>query len=198
MKIKFKPKDIIVPTVVLFAIASVCTAILAFTNSVTYEKIKQSNEKTKIETRIAVCPFADSFSDDKTAAVDGVEYVYNEALDENGNTVGYVFTSSDKGYGGTVSVMVGFGTNGKVTGVQTIELSETAGLGMNAKKAEFRDQYKDKIGPFKVNKDSSKNDGGYDEIDALTGATITSRAVTNAVNKTVEVFKTVTGGDINV
>lgn len=197
MKKKFNVKDILIPTVALFLIASVCTAILAFTNSITYAKIQDNNEKTKNETRSAVFPDALSFSDDMTVKVDGEDVAYNEAYSQSGDVIGYVFTASDKGYGGTVTVMTGIDVNGNVNGVETIELSETAGLGMNAKKASFRDQYKEKTGPFLVNKDSQKNDGTYEEINALTGATITSRAVTSAVNKTVAAYNAVAGGESN-
>lgn len=197
MKKKFTVKDIFIPTIALFLIAAVCTAILAFTNSVTYGKIEENNEKTKNETKAQVFPDADKFSEDKTVSVDGVDYVYNEAFSDTGEVLGYVFTASDKGYGGAVTVMTGIDKNSNVTGVQTIELNETAGLGMNAKKASFRDGYKNKTGPFIVSKDSQKNDGTYEEIAAITGATITSRAVTSAVNKTVAAFNAVKGGQSN-
>lgn len=197
MKKKFSLKEVLVPTVALFLIASICTAILAYTNSITLTKIKENEEKTKIETRLLVCPDAKSFGEDKSVNIDGVDYFYNEALSESGDVVGYAITTFDKGYGGTVSVMVGTDKDGKITGVQTLELSETAGLGMNAKKEDFRNQYKDKSGPFIVNKDNANKEEGKDEIQALTGATITSRAVTNAVNKAVKIYKTVTGGDNN-
>ena len=197
MKKKFNAKDVLIPTIALFLIASVCTAILAFTNSITYAKIQENNEKTKNETRSAVFPDALSFSEDKTVSADSEEIVYNEAYSGYGDVIGYVFTASDKGYGGTVTVMTGIDADGNLSGVETIELSETAGLGMNAKKASFRDQFKEKTGPFIVSKDSQKNDGTFEEINALTGATITSRAVTSAVNKTVAAYKALTGGGNN-
>lgn len=197
MKKKFNLKDILIPTVALFLIASACTAVLAFTNSITYAKIIENNEKTKNETRSAVFPDALKFSEDMSVIVDGDELIYNEAYSKDGDIIGYVFTASDKGYGGTVTVMTGIDANGNINGVETIELSETAGLGMNAKKASFREQFKEKTGPFIVNKDSQKNDGTYEEINALTGATITSRAVTRAVNKTVSAYNAVTGGGNN-
>lgn len=194
---KFSPRDVLVPTVALFLIASVCTAILAFTNSVTKDKIEANARETEMNSRMLVCPDASTFSDDKTVSVDGTEHSYNEALDSDGNVIGYVFTSESKGYGGAVVVMTGFNTNGEVTGVETLELSETAGLGMNAKKESFRDQYKEKVGLFVVNKDNNTSTADRNEIQALTGATITSRAVTNAVNSAVEMYNEVAGGGNN-
>ena len=193
MKKKFNIKDILFPTIALFLIAGVCTFILALTNSLTTGKILENAEKTKIETRKMVCPTADSFSEDKTVTVDSQQYTYNEALSQTGEIIGYVFTASDKGYGGAVTVMTGMDVDGKITGVQTIEINETAGLGMNAKKESFRGQYKGKTGPYTVSKDATTET----EINALSGATITSNALTNAVNKTVEIYNHIKGGDNN-
>ena len=90
--------------------------------------------------------------------------------------------------------MTGISKDGKVTGVNLLETSDTPGLGLNAQDASFRDQYKQKVpdsGQFEVNKSGKTGDG---QIAALTGATITSRAVTDAVNQAVKTFNTVKGG----
>jgi electron transport complex protein RnfG len=86
------------------------------------------------------------------------------------------------GFGGAIDMVVGIDNNGAVTGISIIKMSETSGLGTNAAKPSFKDQYIGGTGNFAVNKD-----GG--EIDALTGATITSRAVTRGVNSAVEAVK---------
>ncbi|MBE6756400.1 MAG: RnfABCDGE type electron transport complex subunit G [Ruminococcaceae bacterium] len=184
---KFSFKEIAVPAITLFLIAAICTAILAVTNGVTAPKIAENNEQAEIATRQLVFADAKSFSDVK-AVEDGT---YVEALDENGKVIGYVFTTSDKGYGGEIKIMTGINADGEVTGMEILSIEETAGLGMNAKKDDFRNQYVDNSGEFTV----VKSDAGENEIQALTGATITSQAVTNAVNDAVEIFKTVTGGD---
>lgn len=184
---KFSFKEIAVPAITLFLIAAICTAILAVTNGVTAPKIAENNEQAEIATRQLVFADAESFSDVKT----GENATYVEALDENGETIGYVFTTSSKGYGGEIKIMTGIGADGNVTGMEILSIEETAGLGMNAKKEEFRNQYADNSGEFTVVKSSA----GENEIQALTGATITSQAVTDAVNIAVENFKTVTGGD---
>ncbi len=184
---KFSFKEVAVPAITLFLIAAICTAILAVTDSVTAPKIAENNEQTEIATRQLVFADAKSFSDVKTVQ-DGT---YVEALDENGETIGYVFTTTSKGYGGEIKIMTGIGADGKVTGMEILAIEETAGLGMNAKKDDFRSQYVNNSGEFTV----VKSDAGDNEIQALTGATITSQAVTDAVNNAVELFKTVTGGD---
>ena len=187
---KFNAKEIVIPTVVLFLIAAICTGILAFTNQITQKKIEENNIAAAQSSRLLVCPDAKSFSDEKTVDYKGGKAVYVEALDSSSSVIGYVFTTETKGYGGVVKIMTGIDKSGLVTGVQTLELSETAGLGMNAKKDSFRSQYVGNSGEFTV----VKSGAGENEIQALTGATITSNAVTTAVNEAVGIYKTVTGG----
>lgn len=184
---KFSFKEVGIPTITLFLIAAICTAILAVTDMVTAPKIAENNEKAEIAARQLVFPDAATFSDVKT----GENATYVESLDESGNVIGYVFTSSSKGYGGEIRVMTGISADGKVTGMEILAIEETAGLGMNAKKDDFRNQYVSAEGEFTV----VKSGAGENEIQALTGATITSQAVTDAVNIAVANFKIMTGGD---
>ena len=99
---------------------------------------------------------------------------------------GYVVEVTPSGFGGTIDMVVGVGTDGTVTGVSIISMSETSGLGANASKESFRSQFVGKSGVLAVSKD-----GG--EIDALTGATITSRAVTSGVNTALVVASEMQG-----
>lgn len=125
--------------------------------------------------------------------VDGVV-----AYVSGGNTYGYVVTVTAKeGYGGDIQFTVGFDMNGIVTGVSMLSISETAGLGMKAKESEFLNQYVGKSGGnFVVNKDNSA--GAANEIDAISGATVTTRAVTKGVNAAyITVTEILNGGDIN-
>ena len=120
------------------------------TNSVTAPKIAENNEQAEIATRQLVFEAAKSFSDVKN----GKDATYVEALDEKGNVIGYV-TSSSKGYGGEIRVMTGIGADGNVTGMEILAIEETAGLGMNAKKEDFRKQYVGNDGAFSVVKSDS-------------------------------------------
>ncbi len=183
---KFNAKEILVPTLALFLIAAICTAILAFTNSVTAPKIEENNRQAEIESRQVVFTDAKSFSDEKTSD----DVVYVEALDENGKVIGYVFTTSAKGYGSEIKIMTGIDVSGTTTGMEILSIEETAGLGMNAKKDDFKNQYVGVKGELEV----VKNNAGDNEIQALTGATITSNAVTAAVNEAISAFNSVTGG----
>ncbi len=183
---KFSFKEIAVPAVTLFLIAAICTAILAVTDSITADKIEENNKNAEIQSRQLVFEEASSFSDVKD--IGGTSYV--QAYDESGSVLGYVFTTSSKGYGGEIKIMTGIGSDGKVTGIEILSIEETAGLGMNAKKADFRNRFVGSTGEFSV----VKSNAGENEIQALTGATITSKAVTNAVNEAVDAFNSITGG----
>ena len=117
---------------------------------------------------------------------------------ENGEIKGYaVNVVTPEGYGGDIQFTVGFDMEGTVTGVSMLSISETAGLGMKAKEAEFLNQYVGKSGgSFVVNKDNSA--GAANEIDAISGATVTTRAVTKGVNAAyITVTQILNGGDIN-
>ena len=104
-----------------------------------------------------------------------------EAVDADGSILGYVVSvTSGSGYGGDISLTVGVDLDGSITGVEITESSETVGLGANASEESFRSQYVGKqVDHFVVTKNGSQNDN---EIDAISGATITSNAVTDAVN----------------
>ena len=104
--------------------------------------------------------------------------------------MGYVFETEGKGYGGSVNVMTGISTEGSITGVVILSHGETPGLGANAEKEEFRDQYKqpvaNNVGGIQVVKYQTPSEG---QIEAMTGATITSTAVTNAVNQAIAEYQ---------
>ncbi len=186
-----KVKEILIPAVSLFLICIVVTALLALTNSVTAPKIAQLAVDTENNTKKVVLQQAESFSDAKTAEKDGTEYTYYDGLSSDGETIGYVFSTSAKGYGGDIDVMVGVGTDGTVKGVSILSISETAGLGMNAKNEKFLNQFLGKTSGITV----TKNSPADNEIQALTGATITSKAVTSAVDTALELYESIGGGN---
>lgn len=179
-------KSILVPTIALFFICLVATTLLAFANSVTAPIIEDLAIKTEIETRKTVLTTAEEFKDENT---NGISYALG--VDKDGNSVGMVFTTTAKSYGGEILVMTGVSMDGKVTGVELLSINDTAGLGMNATKPDFKDQFIGLINGVKVMKNSSNHDNN--EITALTGATITSQAVADAVNAALASFETITG-----
>lgn len=185
-----KAKEIIVPAVSLFLICVVVTALLALTNAVTAPKIDALAVETQEASKKQVLSSADSFSEEKQVEKDGVSYTYYDGLASDGSVVGYVFVTSAKGYGGDISVMVGVLGDGTVAGVNILSINETAGLGMNAKNQSFLDQFLGKSGEIGV----AKNNPSDTEIQALTGATITSSAMATAVNTALSLYAEIGGG----
>ncbi|MEW4414745.1 RnfABCDGE type electron transport complex subunit G [Clostridium sp. AN503] len=183
---------------VLFAITLVAGACLGGVYGMTESVIAQREQDAKEEAYRTVLADAASFeTDDLTELlatgneeIAGLGYgnvVVDEAvtgLDASGALVGYVVTATSKdGYGGNITVSVGIQADGTVAGVEFLTLAETAGLGMNAQKPEWKGQYAGKnVDAFTVTKNGASADN---EINAISGATITSNAVTGAVNGAV-------------
>ena len=173
--------DIIKPTTVLLAICVIIPLALSLTNKITVKKIARLEEENS-KKAMACLITADDF---RTATVSDTEYY--EAV-KDGNTVGYIFKTSSKGYGGDVSVMTAINPDGTVKSVAILDVSnETPGLGQNAAKENFYSQYAGKkkgVSLLKNSADSEKN-----EVDAVTGATITSTAINRAVNEALDEFE---------
>lgn len=187
-----KAKEIVVPALSLFLICVVVTALLGLTNAVTAPQIEALALETQEAAKAQVLPGAASFSEAKTVSVNGTAYTYYEGLDAAGATLGYVVETAAKGYGGDISLMVGVDAAGAVQGVSILSISETAGLGMNAENPEFLAQFVGKSGQIGV----LKNGSSETEIQALTGATITSEAMADGVNQALAVCAQL-GGDGN-
>lgn len=189
-----KFKDILIPTVTLFVICLIVSALLAGTNALTKEPIAANELKKSQEAMFSVCPDAVSFE-----GAEGLEIEAYKAINESGEVIGCAIPVISKGYGGDISVMVGISKadGGMVTGVEILSHDETPGLGANATAEDFRNQFKDNpsLHGFSVTKDGTGGTEG--KIDAITGATITSNAVTNAVNEAMNIYMSlVEGGEL--
>ncbi len=185
-----KLKELIIPAIALFVICLVSAFLLAGTNSLTANKINENNEKQKIESRKIVFSSAKDFKEDRTVDINGKTVEYCVACDENGNKLGYVFTSSSKGYGGEVSVMTAIDSEGTVLKSVVLKMDdETPGLGQNAGKEDFLDQFTGKKGLFSW----VKAEGKDNEITGVTSATFTSKAVIESVNDAVNAFNELGG-----
>lgn len=185
-------KNILKPALALFAICLVATVLLALTNHVTAERIERIAQQAENTARSAVFPEAASFGESKSVG----EHTYYEALDASGNVIGYTFSTAAKGYGGDVSVMTGVRKDGTVNAVEVLDVSnETPGLGQNAKKDSFRAQFSGKSGEIGVSTASKSVSNG---IDALTGATYTSRGVTEAVNLALKLYNQIPKGGADI
>jgi len=202
-------------TLILTAITLIAGLGLGLVHEITLNPIAQAQEKAKKEAWQAVFPDAklDEFKEtdvDQKAAKQAISDLgVNATIDEVctvGDT-GYVITTTDKdGYGGDIQVSVGIQSDGTVTGVSFLSLSETAGLGMKAKEDSFSSQFAGKqvesfepsfyeqyVGKNPTKFAVSKDGGDGEQIDALSGATITSRAVTGAVNAALGYYQNAFG-----
>lgn len=174
---------IIIPTAVLTVICLFVTLALSSTNMLTAGKIEALAEKSQ-NSAMSELIEADKF-ETKTVASENGETEYNEAV-KDGKTVGMIFVTQENGYGGTVSIMTAVDTDGKVIAVKILDASnETPGLGQNVTKESFYGQFSDLTGEI-VAKKSGTAVAENNEIDAVTGATISSKAVTRAVNTALE------------
>lgn len=157
---------------VLFAICAVTALLLGLVNMVTAPAIAANTLKKTNEAKAAVLA-AESYTD--------VDYTGDDATVKDiwkADDKGYVVQVTASGFGGGIDIMVGVDNDGVCTGVSIISHAETSGLGANATKDSFRDQFVGQTDTVAVTKD-----GG--EINALTGATITSRAVANGVKAAI-------------
>lgn len=182
---------------IITVVAGFC---LGYIYELTKNPIAEMEEKTKQEAYMKVFPSASTFNQidsfDATIADDvvtkaGIAGVSVDdalmALDASGNLAGYVIsTTSHEGYGGDVKISMGIDVNGCVLGVEILSISETAGLGMKANTDDFKNQFKNKtVSQFAYTKQGAAQDF---EIDALSGATITTKAFVNAVNAGIAYF----------
>lgn len=179
--------NIIKVGLILFAITAVSAFVLAVVNAATAPVIAKNNEEKQAIAMKAVMPEATEFID-KTADMrllssinPDVTEVY-EAFDNEDEKMGYVVMASPNGYGGEISLVVGVNNDLTVSGVDIIKQSETAGLGAKCVNEEFKNQYIGKTEGINV----VKNGAGENSIDAISSATITSKAVTRGVNAALE------------
>ncbi len=170
-----KPDSMARLVIVLFVVTAIVALLLGFVDYITRDQIA-ANVKAKTDAAMSSVLAADNYTavDSYTDETGLVTSVYS-ASDASGNVIGYVSEVSPSGFGGAINMVVGVDTNGVVTGISIVKMTETSGLGANASNTSFREQYVGKTGTLAVDKD-----GG--EIVALTGATVTSRAVTDGVN----------------
>lgn len=190
-------KEFIINTLIMLAIALVAGGVLGFVHELTKEPIAVMAAKEKQAANRKVFLSAADFSDSVNTGADVSEFkaLYPgvditdciEAYDENGDLAGYVLeVTSHEGYGGDIVFSAGITTDGTLNGIFITSISETAGLGMRAPEVlvpQFNNQTEES---FEVVKGNGTTDS---QIDAISGATITSKAVTNGVNAALEYFR---------
>lgn len=174
-------KELIAPSLVLVIICLVVTAALAVTYQVTKPIIEEINIRNANLARAEVLPEgAGGFSQLDAELTENVTEVF-----EADNGSGMVFTTVDKGFGGAMTVMVGVNSSGEIQGVKVTRHGETPGLGTKAMTREYLSQYGGLA--------SVAIEGADANIDAVTGATISSKAIFRAVNTALEQYEQLGG-----
>lgn len=178
--------NIAVLGLILLIITAVAGGILGVVNKVTEEPRMVQLEKAKKEAIQIVLPNATDFSD--VALDDQYPNIKEIYQSESGS---YAIKVLTKGYGGEIALFVGVNSTGQVTGIHMLTHNETPGLGANANNESFKEQFID-LGPedIKVTKAEPKEQ----EIQALSGATITSKAVTSGVNIALDYVRNTSSG----
>ncbi|MFY9153830.1 MAG: RnfABCDGE type electron transport complex subunit G [Prolixibacteraceae bacterium] len=176
-------------TIALFVITAVAGLAMSVVYSVTKEPIAAS-QRAKINNAIKmVIPEFDAISDTVIMPEDGKDSIkVHRLLKGTENSGNAVETYTDKGFAGRFSLMVGFMPDGAISSIEVLEHKETPGLGTKMALPTFKDQFKGlKIDELPGGKLKVKKDGGT--VDAITAATISSRAFCDAVNRANEINK---------
>ena len=202
-----KKGGLIHDALVLFIITVIAALALGFVYELTKDPIEKAQAQAKIDAYKAVFPEMNTTKDITDAKLEELNVLIASdkayegvMIDEilavegsNGLPLGWVMTvTSTKGYGGRITLTMGVsngngdgaagssGTKGMLRGVEFLSISETPGLGMNAKEEKFKSQFRDvEVGQYSLSK---RNISGDTEIDAVSSATITTTAVTRSVN----------------
>lgn len=194
-------KSMIKDAVVLFAITLISGLLLGVVYEVTKEPIAQQKALRKNKACKEVFQDASDFrtlelsvpemGEKATATIN----VVSEAVAENGAVLGYVLDiTTHEGYNGDIQFTMGITLDGTVNGISLLSISETPGLGMKAEEV-LKPQFAGKnVGQFSYTKIGASTP---DQIDAISGATLTTNALVNGVNAGLDFFKTELGGGKN-
>ncbi len=197
-------KSMIKNALILFAITLVAGVLLGLVYQVTKDPIAYQEKLAQDKANQSVFSAAQTFEEvdvDETAAETvasahpgvTIESV-KKALDSSGSVLGYVIQVKSKGYGDFIQYTVGITNESNVNGISIIKIAETPGLGMNAEKVIVPQFVNKAAQQFSVVKNGQLTDANS-QIEAISGATITSRAVTEGVNAAVSYFdNTLKGG----
>lgn len=199
-------KKVIIDATILTIITLIAGLLLGLVFEVTKNPIKVQQAITKQKSFQAVYKDATQFKEYEAFDLDQAKEVLQEAgyekesieevvkaLDDDDTLLGYVIkVTTSEGYSGDITFSIGIQLDGTVNGYQILRISETAGLGMKAKEASFKDQYANKnVERFAYTKTGATKEN---EIDAISGATITTNAMTNGVNAGIRYFESIAKG----
>lgn len=176
-------KEFIKLSGILCAITLVAALLLAGVNKITAPEIAAAAQKASEDAMKTIISDADTFENITDTVSKGTL---------NGEVVGYCATVSVNGFGGEIEMMVGIDVNDTVRGIEILSHSETAGLGAKADSEDFKSRFPGKNPELAVVKTPSENPS---EVQAITGATITSKAVAEGVKRAYTMINEVKGGE---
>ena len=153
----------------LLLICAIVAAVVAFVYELTLEKANENINHTKSEAVGAIFQMDDLILEEKSKTDEAVIYL---VCTTEKKTVGYCAEVTSAGFGGDLLVMVGYDLNAQILGVEIVEMSETPGLGSKVGEADYLSRYIGKSGELTLNED----------VDAVSGATISSKALLSGVN----------------
>lgn len=187
-----KNENTAVLAAVLLVITALVALLLASVNSVTAEKIRIQAEREQIQARSAVLAAATEFIElpyqvhDESPVTKVFKGVSGETV------VGYCVNVAPAGYGGAIDMVIGITQSGSIEAVRIVSMSETPGLGAKAQDEAFLGQFAGKTvhEPLQIVKGSASTEN---EIAAISGATVTSRAVTDGIQAAIEAVREMGG-----
>lgn len=179
-------KKIISLGLILFTVTAITGLILGFVHEITAGPIQQTQERLKTEALSGALPEADAFA---PAEISGSGTLLTDIQEgkKDGSLAGYCITVTPKGYAGPIELVVGITPDGSVRAIRILNQSETPGLGAKAPLPPFSGQFDNK----KADKltISKAPPSAPDQIQAISGATITSEAVVSGVNAALDYWK---------
>ena len=174
-----KKTSSVLPVVVLVTICVIAATLLGIVHQVTEPVIVAAEEREALKIYATLFPEASTFEDTGYTSPTCIQAIC--ALDDSHNTVGHIIISQGRGYGGQVPLIVAFDATGSVRNLVAIDNEETPGLGSKACDPTYLEQYAGKPAELLGEKD----------VDLISGATITSKAVLSAFNAAVEAYEEV-------
>lgn len=181
---------------ILFAICAIAALALGLINQVTAPIIEERSIQANNEARKVVLLEASEFTQMDNNVFSNIEGLEEGLVSEvyegkkGSEIVGYTVKTLPKGYGGKIELIVGLSKEGNITGIDIGGMSETPGLGSKVAEPAFKNQFNDKSTANQLDVVKGKA-SSEKEIQAISGATITSKAVTKGVNAAIEVYNSV-------
>jgi len=178
-------KYILKPALFLFITAVIVVAALSFVYTITEEPIERQKRRTREAAMMQVFPGASEYREIEIEKTGSIVAVYQCII---GSTMaGYIVQLSPKGFSGNIDMIVGISVlDEKINGIRIMRHTETPGLGALAVKEDFYKRY-NSLGFYPL--EVVRSNPGKNEIQAITSATITTKAITDAVNEAIEWYK---------